>query len=93
MNNDFERKVRGAGVAGWWTILAIAAVLIIQWVVYLIIISFRPAWFLSILGSSISWEYVQHVWFLGIVLMKIFMLVLAIPILWLTLWARELRKM
>jgi hypothetical protein len=30
MNDDFERKVRGAGVAGWWTVLASAAVLLLQ---------------------------------------------------------------
>jgi hypothetical protein len=91
MNNDLERKVRGAGVAGWWTVLASAAVLLLQWVAYLLVMSSRPALLLSLWGST-SWLEVQHLWLLATVFLKIFVLILAILSLWLTLWARELRK-
>lgn len=91
MNDDLERKVRSAGVAGWWTVLASAAVLLLQWVAYLLIMSSRPALILSLWGSS-SWLEVQHLWLLAMVFFKIFVAVLAILCLWLTLWARELRK-
>jgi hypothetical protein len=91
MNDDFERKVRGAGVAGWWTVLAGAAVLLLQWVAYLLVMSSRPAWILSLWGST-SWLEVQHLWLLATGFLKIFVMVLAILCLWLTLWARQLRK-
>jgi hypothetical protein len=91
MNDDFERKVRGAGVAGWWTVLASAAVLLLQWVAYLLVMSSRPAWILSLWGST-SWLEVQHLWLLATGFLKIFVMVLAILCLWLTLWARQLRK-
>jgi len=91
MNGDFERKVRGAGVAGWWTVLASAAVLLLQWMAYLFVMSARPALILSLWGST-SWPEVQHLWLLATGFLKIFVLVLAILSLWLTLWARELRR-
>ena len=91
MNDDFERKVRGAGVAGWWTLLAAAAALTLQWVAYLVVMSSRPALVLSLWGST-SWPELQHWWLLATVVLKGFLSVLAILCLWLTLWARELRR-
>ncbi len=93
MNDDFERKVRGAGVAGWWTVLVAAAVLLLQWVAYLFVMSTRPAFALTVWGSGAGWLEVQHLWLLGTGVLKIFVFVLALLCLWLTLWARELRKM
>jgi len=91
MHDDLERKVRGAGVAGWWTVLATAAVTLLQWLAYLLMMSWRPTWFLSLWGSA-SWPEVQHLWLLGTVVLKIVVFFLAVLCLWLTLWARELRK-
>ena len=91
MNDDLERKVRAAGVAGWWTVLAIAAVLSIQWVAYLVVMSSRPGLVLTLWGST-SWPEVQHMWLMATVFLKVFVLVLAVLCLWLTLWARELRR-
>jgi hypothetical protein len=91
MNDDFERKVRAAGVAGWWTVLVSAAALTLQWVAYLFVMSSRPDVVLSLWGST-SWLEVQHLWLLGTVFLKILLFVLAILCLWLTLWAKQLRQ-
>jgi hypothetical protein len=91
MSDDFERKVRAAGVAGWWTVLAGAAVLLIQWLAYLAIMSSRPAFVLSLWGSS-DWLEVQQLWLAGTVVLKAFLAILALVCLWLTLWARQLRQ-
>ena len=91
MTHDLETKVHGAAAAGWWTVLASAAVLVVQWVAYLFVMSSRPALVLSLWGSD-SWPEVQHLWLVGTVFLKIFVFVLAVLCLWLTLWARELRK-
>jgi hypothetical protein len=91
VNDEFERKVRGAGVAGWWTVLASAVALSLQWAAYLFVMSSRPALVLSLWGTT-SWPEVQHLWLLATVFLKAFVFILAILCLWLTLWARELRK-
>jgi len=92
MENDLERKVRSAGVAGWWTLWIAAQVLTVQWVAYLLVVSFRPKWVRWLWGPGVTWEYLSHVWWVGIAVMKSILLILAIPCLWLTLWARQLRK-
>jgi hypothetical protein len=92
MTDDFERRVRGAGVAGWWTVLASAAVLLVQWVAYLFVMSARPPWVLSLWGSGTGWPEMQHLWLLATGVLKIFVFFLALLCLWLTLWAKQLRK-
>jgi hypothetical protein len=92
MNDDFEKKVRSAGVAGWWMVLVAAAVLLLQWVAYLVVMSTRPAFALTVWGSGIGWPEVQRLWLLGTGVLKILVFVLALLCLWLTLWAKELRK-
>jgi hypothetical protein len=92
MNDDFERKVQGAAVAGWWTVLVAAAVLALQWVAYLAVMSLRPTFVLSLWGSGTTWPEMQNLWLVGTVVLKIFVFILAVPCLWLTLWARQLRK-
>jgi hypothetical protein len=91
MNADFERKVQAAAIAGWWTVLVAAAVLVLQWVAYLVVMSSRPAFVLTLWGSD-SWLEVHNLWLLGTGVLKIFVFILALPCLWLTLWAKQLRK-
>lgn len=92
MGSDFERKVQAAAVAGWWTVLVAGAVLLLQWVAYLIVMSSRPAWVPSFWGADATWPEMQHLWLLATGVFKILVLVLALLCLWLTLWARRLRK-
>jgi hypothetical protein len=93
MNDSFEKKVRAAAVAGWWIILIGYALLTITWVAYLIIVSARPEWMLAMWGPDVRWDYMQVVslWFMGV--LKLFIWILLLMALWLTLWARQLRKM
>src|SRR5262245_16971522 len=92
MNDPFEKKVRAAAVAGWWVILIGYALLTLTWVVYLVLTSARPAWMLAAWGQDVSWDFMQVVslWFLGV--FKLFLWLLLLMVLWLTLWARQLRK-
>ena len=92
MKDDFERKVQGAAVAGWWTVLVAAAMLLLQWVAYLVVMSSRPESILSLWGSGASWFEIQSLWLLATGFLKMFVLILATLCLWLTLWARQLRK-
>jgi len=93
MNDVFEKRVRAAAVAGWWTLLIAVGFLLIQWIGYRLAMSAHPAWLLSVWGGpDTTWSVVQTAWFWGIAIMKICIWPLALMTLWLTLWARQLRK-
>ena len=92
MESDFECKIRSAGVAGWWTLLIAALVLVVQWLAYLCVMSFRPGWVLWLWGPGVTWEYLGRVWWVGTAVFKFTLIILAVPCLWLTLWARQLRR-
>jgi len=92
MNDAFEKKVRAAAVAGWWVALVELALVIVQWLLYLAVIHARPAWFLAMWGPNFEWGFVQSVWFWGIAVLKFVLGLTALAALWLTLWARQLRK-
>ncbi len=92
MNDPFEKKVRAAAVAGWWVVLIGYTLLILSWGVYRILVSARPAWLLAMWGPDVTWDFMQTVslWFIGV--FKLFLWFLILVALWLTLWARQLRK-
>ena len=92
MNDAFEKKVRAAAVSAWWTVLIGYVLLMVVWLVYLALVSTRPAWLLSMWGQNVTWDFMQTVslWFIGV--FKLFLWFLFLAALWLTLWARQLRK-
>ena len=93
MNDVFEKRVKAAAVAGWWTLLIDVGFLLIQWIAYRVAMSVHPAWLLSFWwGPDTTWSFVQTAWFWGLAIMKICILPFALMTLWLTLWARQLRK-
>ena len=92
MNDTFERRVRAAAVAGWWTLLIAAGFLLVQWIVYLAVMNARPAWILSLWGTDPSWEFVQIAWFWVTAIFKLCVWLAALVVIWLTLWARQLQK-
>ena len=92
MSDVFEKKVRAAAVAGWWVVLIALAFIVLQWIVYLAVMNARPAWVLSMWGPNVDWTFVQMVWFWGIAIMKFVLWLGVLIALWLTLWARQLRR-
>jgi hypothetical protein len=92
MNDDFERKVRAAAVAGWWTVLFAVGFLILGWIAFLRIMSAQPAWMASLWGPYASWEYVYNVGFWTLSIFKLCIWLMVFVVAWLTLWARQLRK-
>jgi hypothetical protein len=93
VNDAFEKKVRAAAVAGWWVVLIGYVLLVAIWLAYLGILKSQPEWLLSMWGGGeISWAYMQIVslWFMGA--FKLVIWIVLLVALWLTLWARQLRK-
>ena len=57
MNDIFEKRVRAAAVAGWWTVLIAVGFITLLWVIYLVVMSARPAWLLSMWGPGTDWAF------------------------------------
>jgi hypothetical protein len=54
MNDPFSTRVRDAAVAGWWTVLIAIGFAVVFWTVSMLIMSYRPAWFLAMCGPGIG---------------------------------------
>ena len=93
MNDDFTRKVRSAAIAGWWTVILGFILVTVQWLSYLHVMNSKPAWLLCLWGGAdVQWATMQTMWlwFLGI--FKLCLILMTFVVIWLTLWARGLRK-
>ncbi len=93
MNGIFQKRVRAASVAGWWTLLIGALFLTLQWIIFLWITSARPQWPMLIWGDGLSWDSIRIIWLWGAAIFKLCLWLLALVVVWLTLWARQLRRM
>jgi hypothetical protein len=92
MNDIFEKRIRAAAAAGWWMLLVAVIFLVIQWIVYLFVMNARPEWVKDMWGPNLDWAFVQNVWFWAVAIFKMCVWVMALLVIWLTLWARQLRK-
>jgi len=73
-------------------VLIAVAFITLQWIIYLAVMSARPTWILSMWGPGVEWDFVQRVWFWAIVALKFVLWLTVLFVIWLTLWARRLRK-
>lgn len=94
MNDDFAKRVRSAAVAGWWMLLIGAIFLTLQWFVYLAVASCpaKGCWLIRVWGPGLDWPTIQMVWLWMFAGLKLAFWLLALVVIWLTLWARALRK-
>ena len=92
MSEDREARIRCAAVAGWWTLLIAAGLFVIDWVAYLVVVPARPGFVLTLWGPGADWEQVRTLWFWFLAGYKVLLALVAFALLWLTLWARQLRK-
>lgn len=90
--NDTAVKVRCAAIAGWWTVLFAVLFAVLLWLAYLATLSSKPAWVLALAGPGVSWKMVQTIWLHVFSTYRLFIWVLLVGVVWLTLWARQLRK-
>jgi hypothetical protein len=59
MDEIFTKKVRTAAVAGWWTLLIVYCILLIQWLAYVLIMSRQPAGLLCVGEKALhGWKFV-----------------------------------
>ena len=93
MDDFFITRVRTATVAGWWTLLIVYCFLILQWLLYLLIMSIRPDWMLKLLGEGLTWPVYQTLWLWGMLAFKLGILLMIVVVVWLTIWGRRLLRL
>jgi len=93
VNDAFEKKVRAAAAAAWWVVLIGYALLLVTWVIYVIMVHSQPSWLPAMWGPDVNWAFMQTVslWLMGVFKLLLWFMFLAA--LWLTLWAKYLRKL
>jgi hypothetical protein len=92
MNDVFQQRIRAAAIAGWWTVLIAAGFLTLVWIIFLVLMSTRPSWYQSLLGPGVSWDDLQVVGLWAVAIFKMCIWLMALVVLWLTLWSRQLGK-
>jgi hypothetical protein len=92
MNDTFQIRVHDAAVAAWWTFLIAVVFFAFQWITYLVVMATQPVWVPPLWGPGATWESIRTVWFLALVFVKVTLWLFVVAALWLTLWAKQLRK-
>lgn len=92
MDDTFQIKVHAAAVAAWQAVVIAALFFVVQWLLFLGVMATQPAWVVPFWGPGATWESIHTVWFQALVYLKISLWLLVLAALWLTLWARQLRR-
>ena len=92
MVDVFQQRIRAAAIAGWWTLLIAAGFLTLAWILFLLLVSIRPAWYGSLLGPGMAWDELQTVGLWAIAIFKMCLWLIGVVVVWLTLWSRQLAK-
>lgn len=92
MTDAFENRVKAGAAAGWYVVAVAAGFVTLAWLLYLGLMSARPAWVLSLWGPDLTWPLAQRICLAAIAALKCCVWLMAFGALWLTLWARRLRK-
>ena len=93
MSDTFQRRLKAAAGAAWWTVLIWWAVLMVSWLASLAIMHIRPGWVLTMLGDGMTWAELQrmYIWFIGG--FKILGMMAALFAAFLSIWHHRLRKL
>ncbi|MFB3892417.1 MAG: hypothetical protein ACE15C_10400 [Phycisphaerae bacterium] len=92
MNEELANRVRSAAIAGWWTLLIAAVFISIQWIAYLVVMANKPSFVIAFWGGDVGWDTVRTVWLWCTAVFKLCVWVAAMVVVWLSLWARRLRR-
>jgi len=93
MNDAFVQRVRAASVAAWWTVALGAAMLTASWLMCLVFLHARPDWARALWGGgAMDWDGLQGLYLRMLAVFKLVLWVGAMAAIFLTLWARRLRR-
>ncbi len=92
MNDLFTKRLKAATLAGWWVFLLAWVLVLLQWLIYLPMMKAKPGWFLAVWGEGATWPQIQDIWLRTIIDFKLLVWMLALLLVWLSLWSRQLKK-
>jgi hypothetical protein len=92
MEEGLSKRVRAAAIAGWWTLAVAVGFGLLLGLASIGFLSCRPDWVVRFWGPDITWATIYAVTLWMFAVYKVFTLILLIVAVWLSLWARRLRK-
>ena len=95
MDDSLAKRVGSAAAAGWWTILIAAIWLTASWLLWLWLLHAQPGWVLTLWGGGelgLGWQQVQGITLTFMAVAKLILMTVLLVTLWLTLWARRLKR-
>ncbi len=90
-NDLFQRRVARAAGAMWWTVLIAVIWVVLAWLSTLWIFNARAEW-VARLWYGIDWDTFRSIVISVIMTIRIILFVMILAAIWLSLWARGLRK-
>jgi hypothetical protein len=93
-NAQFAKRVASAAKAGWIAYLISLLIVCGYWALAVWGISTKPAWLVSLLGGSdsVTWQQLRGLWYSEFVVFDDFFIIALAVLIWLSLWARKLKK-
>ena len=94
MSDTLAKRVRAAAGAGWTALILFWLLMLASWVAMLAILKYEPPWLLTLWGGRhLDWDTVHTLILWTFAAMKIVLWPLVLVVVWLTFWARRLRRL
>ena len=92
MDDLLYKKVHAAASAGWWTLLVAVIFATIVWAAFLAMGHCKcPC--VSAMWGGVSWDTIQTVAIWAMAAFKIVIWTIFLVVVWLTIWARKLKRL
>ena len=95
MSDQLATRVRSAATAGWWTILIAMIWMTAGWLLWVFwLLPCQPSWVITLWGGQefLNWQDVYNVFFAFMAAWKLMLFALVLATIWLSLWARKLKR-
>ena len=92
MNDLFTTRVKAAAAAGWWTVLIGIGFNVFLWLAFRHLSDARPQWILGLWGHGIDYDHLLAMFLRAIIVVRVLVWIMLMVTIWLSLWARQLRK-
>lgn len=92
MDDLDSKRVRAAAGAAWWTLLIAILFGVFITVMFMAFLHHKPVWVIRMWGPDMTWAIAQVYALAAITAYRVFVWIWLIVTIWLTIWARKLRK-
>lgn len=93
MEESLAKRVRAAAIAGWWTLLIAVGFGVLTGVGSMAVLRCKPDWVLRFWAPDLTWAAMQTYTLWILTAYKLFTWIVLMVTAWLSLWARQLRRL